>query len=176
MTALVTATGMATYFGRTAQLVQEAGARSHFQRAVLKIGNFLILSTLALVVLIILVALFRHAPFLQTVQFALILTVAAIPVALPAVLSVTMAIGAEKLALRACGLGLLPGLAPCGERRRAHGSALHRDARIAARAAPCPRRGDGAKVPDDGVPMNLLKTGKRVWFTYSADALHAAIR
>ncbi|MCB1741262.1 MAG: HAD-IC family P-type ATPase, partial [Gammaproteobacteria bacterium] len=98
MTALVTATGMATYFGRTAQLVQEAGGQSHFQRAVLKIGNFLILSTLALVVLIVLVALFRQAPLLQTVQFALILTVAAIPVALPAVLSVTMAVGAEKLA------------------------------------------------------------------------------
>ena len=98
MTALVTATGMGTYFGRTARLVQEAGTRSHFQRAVLKIGNFLILSTLVLVVLIVFAALFRQAPFLQTVQFALILTVAAIPVALPAVLSVTMAIGAEKLA------------------------------------------------------------------------------
>jgi len=98
MTAVVTSTGMGTYFGRTARLVQEAGARSHFQRAVLKIGNFLILSTLALVVIIVLAALFRQAPFLQTLQFALILTVAAIPVALPAVLSVTMAIGAEKLA------------------------------------------------------------------------------
>jgi len=98
MTAVVTATGMSTFFGRTAQLVTQAGTRSHFQRAVLKIGDFLILSTLALIVVILVVSLFRQAPFLQTLQFALILTVAAIPVALPAVLSVTMAIGAEKLA------------------------------------------------------------------------------
>jgi H+-transporting ATPase len=98
MTAVVTATGMHTYFGRTAQLVQSAGTVSHFQRAVLRIGNFLILTTLVLVALILLVALFRHDPLVETLQFALILTVAAIPVALPAVLSVTMAVGAERLA------------------------------------------------------------------------------
>ena len=42
--------------------------------------------------------LFRHDPLMETIEFALILTVASIPVALPAVLSVTMAIGAERLA------------------------------------------------------------------------------
>jgi H+-transporting ATPase len=98
MTGVVTATGMNTYFGKTAQLVETAEARSHFQRAVLNIGNFLILTTIALVALILLVALFRHTPFWQTLKFCLILTVAAIPVALPTVLSVTMAVGAEKLA------------------------------------------------------------------------------
>jgi H+-transporting ATPase len=98
MKAVVTATGMSTYFGKTARLVQDAKTTSHFQRAVLGIGNFLILVTIALVGLILVVALFRHDPFLETVQFALILTVAAIPVALPAVLSVTMAVGAERLA------------------------------------------------------------------------------
>ncbi len=98
MTALVTSTGRNTFFGRTARLVETAGTTSHFQKAVLKIGNFLILMTLGLVALILMVALFRHDPLLQTVLFALILTVAAIPVALPAVLSVTMAVGATKLA------------------------------------------------------------------------------
>jgi len=98
MTGLVTATGMNTYFGKTAQLVQSADTKSHFQRAVLNIGNFLILTTIALVVLIIMVAVYRQAPFWETLQFCLILTVAAIPVALPTVLSVTMAVGAEKLA------------------------------------------------------------------------------
>ncbi|MEX6507601.1 plasma-membrane proton-efflux P-type ATPase [Jiella sp. M17.18] len=98
MTGIVSATGMKTYFGKTAELVQSADNRSHFQRAVLNIGNFLILTTIALVALIILVSLFRQAPFWQTLQFCLILTVAAIPVALPTVLSVTMAVGAEKLA------------------------------------------------------------------------------
>jgi H+-transporting ATPase len=98
MTAVVTATGMRTFFGRTAGLVQEAETRSHFQQAVLKIGNFLIYITLALVALILVVALFRHDPVVDTLLFALILTVAAIPVALPAVLSVTMAVGASELA------------------------------------------------------------------------------
>lgn len=98
MKAIVTATGMATYLGKTARLVETAGTVSHFQRAVLRIGNFLILSTIALVALILIVALFRGDPLVETILFALILTVAAIPVALPAVLSVTMAVGAERLA------------------------------------------------------------------------------
>lgn len=98
MSGIVTATGMQTYFGKTAGLVQKAQSVSHFQRAVLRIGNFLILTTVGLVVLIALVALLRHDALLVTIQFALILTVASIPVALPAVLSVTMAVGAERLA------------------------------------------------------------------------------
>ena len=98
MTGRVTATGMATYFGKTARLIESAHTVSHFQRAVMRIGNFLILVTLALVAIILAAALVRHDPLLETVQFALILTVAAIPVALPAVLSVTMAVGAERLA------------------------------------------------------------------------------
>jgi H+-transporting ATPase len=98
MVGSTTAIGAATYFGRTAKLVETAEARSHFQRAVLKIGNFLILVTLGLVAAIVLVALFRHDPIVETLMFALILTVAAIPVALPAVLSVTMAAGANRLA------------------------------------------------------------------------------
>jgi H+-transporting ATPase len=98
--AVVVATGMNTYFGKTARLVQQAKSASHYQKAVLKIGHFLIMLTVALVAVIILVALFRGTPLLQTVQFCLILTVAAIPVALPAVLSVTMAVGAVQLSRR----------------------------------------------------------------------------
>ena len=51
--ALVYATGEKTYFGRTAQLVQEAHTVSHFQKAVLKIGNYLIILAVALVGVII---------------------------------------------------------------------------------------------------------------------------
>ena len=98
MTALVVSTGMSTYFGKTATLVEEAETRSHFQRAVVKIGDYLIALGGLLVITIFLVALFRHESLLETLQFALVLTVAAIPVALPAVLSVTMAVGAMALA------------------------------------------------------------------------------
>ena len=96
--AMVYATGTNTYFGKTAQLMQEAHTVSHFQRAVLKIGNYLIILAATLVMVIITVALFRGDRTLTTLQFALVLTVAAIPVAMPTVLSVTMAVGARLLA------------------------------------------------------------------------------
>jgi H+-transporting ATPase len=96
--AMVYATGANTYFGKTAQLVQEAHTASHFQRAVLKIGDYLIILAVVLVAVIITVALFRGDPILNTLEFALVLLVAAIPVAMPTVLSVTMAVGARLLA------------------------------------------------------------------------------
>jgi H+-transporting ATPase len=96
--ALVYATGAHTYFGKTAQLVEQAHTVSHFQKAVLKIGNYLIVLALSLVALIIGFALYRGDPVLTTLEFALVLTVAAIPVAMPTVLSVTMAVGARLLA------------------------------------------------------------------------------
>src|SRR6202453_3770375 len=96
--ALVYATGSSTYFGKTAELVQGAQTASHFQRAVLKIGNYLIVLAVILVTTIIAFAIFRGDPIVTTLQFALVLTVAAIPVAMPTVLSVTMAVGARLLA------------------------------------------------------------------------------
>ena len=96
--ALVYATGMNTYFGKTAQLVEQAVTVSHFQKAVMKIGDYLIIMAVALVAIIVIVALFRHDPILNTLEFALVLLVASIPVAMPTVLSVTMAVGARLLA------------------------------------------------------------------------------
>jgi H+-transporting ATPase len=95
---IVYGTGADTYMGRTAHLVASAHTVSHFQKAVMKIGDYLIVLALALVLLILAVALFRGDRMLTTLEFALILTVAAIPVALPTVLSVTLAVGARLLA------------------------------------------------------------------------------
>jgi H+-transporting ATPase len=95
---LVYGTGQNTYFGKTTRLVETAHTVSHFQRAVLKIGDYLIFIAIGLVLLILTVALFRGDRMLTTLQFALVLTVAAVPVAMPAVLSVTMAVGARTLA------------------------------------------------------------------------------
>lgn len=100
MDALVAATGMSSYFGRTAKLVEEARTQSHFQKALLKIGDYLMLSGLAMVVIIFLVSLFRHQNILQTLQYSLVLIVAAVPATLPAVLSVTLAVGAGVLAAK----------------------------------------------------------------------------
>jgi H+-transporting ATPase len=98
MAALVAATGSETYFGKTARLVSSAKSISHFQKAVLNIGDYLIYLSLFLAAVLVLVMIFRGAGVFTLLQFALILLVAAIPVALPAVLSMTMAIGAVALA------------------------------------------------------------------------------
>jgi len=97
MMALVTSTGSNTYFGRTAKLVEEAGAVSHFQKAVMKVGDFLIFLAIGLSLLLTITQLWRGVTPVQLVQFVLILVVASIPVAMPAVLSVTMALGALVL-------------------------------------------------------------------------------
>ncbi|OQY12104.1 MAG: plasma-membrane proton-efflux P-type ATPase [Desulfobacteraceae bacterium 4572_19] len=102
MIALVAATGEHTFFGRTAKLVAGAGAESHFQQAVMRIGNFLILLSLALCAVLVAIALYRDHyagaiginDILDLAKFVLILAIASIPVAMPAVLSVTMALGA----------------------------------------------------------------------------------
>ena len=96
--ALVYATGGKTYFGKTAELVETAVTVSHFQKAVLKIGNYLIILALILVAVIVGLGIYRGEPILTLLQFSLVLTVAAIPVAMPTVLSVTMAVGARLLA------------------------------------------------------------------------------
>ena len=95
---LVYATGITSFFGKTTSLVSIEKGASHFQKAVIKIGDYLIALAVMLAVVLILVALFRHESFTETLQFALVLTVAAIPAALPAVLTTTMAVGAIALA------------------------------------------------------------------------------
>jgi H+-transporting ATPase len=106
MTAVVTATGNQTFFGRTAKLVASAGAKSHAQQAVLQIGDFLILLAAALALVLIGFQVWRDVVVADTwswttlgniTQFVLVLLVASVPVAMPAVMSVTMALGALVL-------------------------------------------------------------------------------
>jgi H+-transporting ATPase len=112
--ALVYATGEGSFFGRTTALVATAGTVSHFQQAVLKIGRYLIVLALVLVTLTLAVSLARGNPVLQTVEFALVVTIASVPVALPAVLSVTMAVGARQLARRQAVVSHLPAVEELG--------------------------------------------------------------
>ena len=98
MEAIVVATGADSYFGKTAGLVAEAHSESHFQKAVIHIGNYLIYMSLGLAAFLVAVGLLRGNSVFSLIQFTLILIIASIPVAMPAVLSVTMAIGAVALA------------------------------------------------------------------------------
>lgn len=106
MTGVVTATGNKTFFGQTATLVASAGSKSHAEEAVLKIGDFLIILAVALAVILIGVQVYRdiitvgHWEWSEAgriAQFVLVLLVASVPVAMPAVMSVTKALGAITL-------------------------------------------------------------------------------
>jgi len=92
-------TGSNTYFGKTVSLVAKAQKeeKSHLEKAVVKIGKYLIAITIFLVVLIFIVSLLRHQSFISILRYALILTIASIPVAMPAILSITLAVGALTL-------------------------------------------------------------------------------
>lgn len=106
MTMLVTTTGAHTFFGRTASLVASAGAKSHFQKAVVSIGNFLIVLTVALAAILVIDRLaamdgqFSRTALFGLAEYVLVLLVAAVPFTTPAVLSVTMALGAKMLAAK----------------------------------------------------------------------------
>jgi H+-transporting ATPase len=91
-------TGENTYFGKTVKLVKGAKAVSSFQKMIIAVGNYLIVLAIALILIIFAVSLHRHESLIETLKFALVLAVAAIPAAMPAVLSITMAIGALNLA------------------------------------------------------------------------------
>ncbi len=100
MVALVKGTGLHTKFGQTVGLVAKAelAERSHFKRMVIRVGDFLILLTAVVIAIIVLLGIARHESPVDVLIFALVLTISAIPVAMPAVLTVTMAIGATALA------------------------------------------------------------------------------
>ncbi|KAG0293477.1 hypothetical protein BGZ98_002154 [Dissophora globulifera] len=104
--AIVTKTGSRTFIGIAAHLMANTKDEGHFQKVIGRIGNFLILFTLILVIVIIVFQFitFRNDPIrgqvLKILGPVLILAVAAIPVGLPTVCSVTMAVGARGLATK----------------------------------------------------------------------------
>ena len=97
-TAEVVSIGSGTFLGRTTQLVARAHPVSHLQRAILRIGDTLIVIALSLAIVVELVSLLRGVSLLSSLAFVLVLVIAAIPVAMPTVLSVTLAVGARNLA------------------------------------------------------------------------------
>ena len=100
MIGIVVNTALNTYFGKTVGLVAKAEReqRSHFQKMVIRVGDFLIIITIFMIAIIIFFGLKRHENPYELLVFSLVLTISAIPVALPTVLTVTMAVGALNLA------------------------------------------------------------------------------
>ncbi|KAF7722581.1 hypothetical protein EC973_002934 [Apophysomyces ossiformis] len=102
---VVTKTGANTFIGRAANLIAITTEEGHFQKIIAKIGNVLIWSTVVLVIIVLIYQLVRfrgtdQGNWKRVLMNCLVLTIAAIPVGLPTVMSVTMAIGSKQLAAK----------------------------------------------------------------------------
>ncbi|XP_044479196.1 plasma membrane ATPase 4-like isoform X1 [Mangifera indica] len=97
--AVVIATGVHTFFGKAAHLVDSTNQVGHFQKVLTSIGNFCICSiATGMVIEIIVMYPIQHRKYRNGIDNLLVLLIGGIPIAMPTVLSVTMAIGSHKLA------------------------------------------------------------------------------
>ena len=99
-TAVVTATGSRTYFGKTAELVREAKAAGHLQQMIFTVVKYLVAFDLVLAALVFAYALTAGMGAADILPFCLMLLVASIPVALPATFTLASALGTQELAHR----------------------------------------------------------------------------
>ncbi|KAL3614919.1 plasma membrane H+-ATPase [Castilleja foliolosa] len=97
--AIVIATGVHTFFGKAAHLVDNTHQVGHFQKVLTAIVNFCICSiVVGMIIEIILMYPIQHRDYRPGIDNLLVLLIGGIPIAMPTVLSVTMAIGSHRLA------------------------------------------------------------------------------
>nr|CAD1835069.1 unnamed protein product [Ananas comosus var. bracteatus] len=97
--AVVIATGVHTFFGKAAHLVESTTHIGHFQKVLTAIGNFCICSiAVGMIIDIIAMSGFQERKYRPIIDNLLVLLIGGIPIAMPTVLSVTMAIGSHRLA------------------------------------------------------------------------------
>ena len=97
---VVMLTGAKTYFGRTTELVQEARPKLHIEAVVAKVVRWLFVIVGALLGVVVMLSLIRGAPLIEMVPLMLVLLMSAVPVALPVMFTVSMALGSKELAKR----------------------------------------------------------------------------
>jgi plasma-membrane proton-efflux P-type ATPase len=97
---VVMLTGAKTYFGHTTELVQKARPKLHIEAVVANVVRWLFVIVGALLVLVVVLSLIRGAPLLEMVPLMLVLLMSAVPVALPVMFTVSMAVGSKELAKR----------------------------------------------------------------------------
>ena len=96
--AIVIATGVHTFFGKAAHLVDSTNNVGHFQKVLTSIGNFCICSiAIGMLIEIIVMYPIQERPYREGIDNLLVLLIGGIPIAMPTVLSVTMAIGSHRL-------------------------------------------------------------------------------
>jgi H+-transporting ATPase len=97
---VVMLTGANTYFGRTTELVQEARPKLHIEAVVAKVVRWLFVIVSTLLCVVVVLSLIRGLPLLEILPLMLVLLMAAVPVALPVMFTVSMAVGSKELAKR----------------------------------------------------------------------------
>lgn len=99
-TGVVILTGANTFFGRTTELVQQARPKLHIEAVVAKMVRWLFIIVSVLIVAVIAVSSIRGTPLIEILPLMLVLLMSAVPVALPVMFTVSMAIGSAELAKR----------------------------------------------------------------------------
>jgi H+-transporting ATPase len=97
---VVMLTGAKTYLGRTTQLVQEARPKLHIEAVVTKVVRWLFVIVGAQLGVVVILSLIRGAPLLEMAPLMLVLLMSAVPVALPVMFTISMAVAAKELAKR----------------------------------------------------------------------------
>lgn len=113
--AIVAATAMKTEFGKIAQLLQtvESG-KTPLQQNLDKLGSVLARAALVVVALIVSLGLLRGQPIIDMLLFGIALAVAVVPEALPAVVTISLAIGVQKMVKRNALIRRLPAVETLG--------------------------------------------------------------
>jgi plasma-membrane proton-efflux P-type ATPase len=97
---VVLLTGAKTYFGRTTELVQQARPKLHIEAVVSKVVRWLFVIVGALLAVVVVLSLIRGAPLTEMIPLVLVLLMSAVPVALPVMFTISMAVGSKELAKR----------------------------------------------------------------------------
>ena len=113
--AIVVATGMTTEFGKTAEMLEAVEiSKTPLQESLDKVGHVLARAALIIVGIIVGLGLYRGQPFLEMVIFGIALAVAAVPEALPAVVTISLALGVQRMAKRNALVRRLPAVETLG--------------------------------------------------------------
>jgi Ca2+-transporting ATPase len=113
--ALIVATGMATEFGKIARMLEEVDtAKTPLQKNLDRIGKSLARAAFAVVLVIVAVGLFRGQPFVEMLIFGVALAVAVVPEALPAVVTISLALGVKRMVRRNALVRRLPAVETLG--------------------------------------------------------------
>ncbi len=113
--AVVVATGMNTEFGKIAQMLRtvEIG-RTPLQENLDKVGRMLGWAALVIAVITVALGLLRGQPFFEMLIFGIALAVAVVPEALPAVVTISLAIGVQRMVRRHALMRRLPAVETLG--------------------------------------------------------------